>query len=502
MSEDGALQFDGIDKGSKEIYSFFSLFPDSKTPMSLFEGYLNMKDQQGSKQEYFKNNGVMPSFPAFDMMYDRVTGEDGYNVVKKVLEKEYEKEYEKSLIGKGHVNSVTNIAASKKAVDYIEKTYAPDYIEQMNSIILNQARNETLLVVDDTMTVEQIEAAFQETTRDVMNRLVKEEEYGTTQFAPFSGSKKAFVKGAMEKVHGLEDPFDAMNKVVAFVRMGLDQMYQPDSPMVNFLQDQGIESPPTTEDLYHMAEDGVFELNRVEGTDDYIVKLNLDNSRKYSAYSLADEVVEIKVDGQNFNPTRMFNTEFSTFAADKINEQLDYLGEESLIMRPISEKIFSLLQRGDKPFDDSEFNMLQTEFQDKIIDAYEETANDYAFQFSNRIRTVPKDPNEPIEQFLNRMAMDIHRVVFEEAAEFTNIGNINDSVNTVINEFSNIVEFEPGKAALLVDLVNTYNPDISKLKSAIKSGKAERIFKVFPEMGDYQKRILAYSFSEEYYETN
>ena len=142
------------------------------------------------------------------------------------------------------------------------------------------------------------------------------------------------------------------------------------------------------------------------------------------------------------------------------------------------------------------------EYQDKIIDFYEDTANDYAFNYSKLITGSSKNPGQTDKEYLITNAMNIHKNIFEEASNTDSFSTLEENVDIIMKTFVDRLETKPGQVAFLLDVYNLYKPDINELKKAIKKGDVDKLHSLFPDMGDMQKRILTYTFSPEYYEIN
>lgn len=499
LTDNGIIKYSSINKDSNSLFLFFDDLLRYKEPLDVAQSWRTYQDTKVKNQSILNEGGSLSASNSAKSFFSQLENLEDYSVTKNFLEAERNKQ--KKRYGSGQVSSTYNLYVAAKVEENIERVYDPDYIQNLDAIVYNEAKKLTQFEIGNETDPNVINNIFNQNVAKVMEMFVNENDYGTTRFAPNTGSKFAFAKDSMEKVHFLDEQ-SAINYTVSFVRMFIEDEYDINEDLRNAFQVAGIETKPTAEDLFHMAEDGAIEMMRIEGTNDYRVKFNLDFSRKFDAYAYADESIEVKVNGNHFNPSKMFNKRFTTY----VNEQMNKYVEDNNI-RPeiagLSKKFVSFFKTTGVPFDDTDFRKFDKEFQDKIIDIYETSANDFAFEYSNIMTNqYAKDPNEAIDNFLITNAKKIHQDIFEEGSMPDTFDTLEDNVQTIIEAFPERLKSRPGQVAFLLDLYNVYQPDINELKKAVKKGNVDDLFKLFPEMGDYQKRVLTYTFSKEYYETN
>lgn len=500
LTDGGIVSFEGINKNTNEMFSFFNGLKEFYDPITLAKEW---KENQEIKQKNLltkESGGVIALTAPAKEFFNEIEGMEGYSVTSNFLNKEFDRVRSKQEYSAFFPMRIV-VETSESAKKEIERLYDPEYIKNLDALVYEQAKMLTSIEVGPNTNPDIVSNIFEQNVAKVMTKLVNEDDFGTTRFAPNSGEKYTFAKDALEKVHKL-DEYTAINHLSSFTYMYVENNYDTDENLRNAFQINGIETKPTQEDLYQLAEQGGLEVERIDGTDDYRVKLNLDFSKKFDRYGYADDSISIKVNGKDFNPSEMFNTSFQTYVEKRTQDYLDTTDMDPYIMRPLVNKFMNSMRTVGIPFDDTNFNLLQKDYQDKLIDVYEETANDYAFSFSNIITNTFKQENESDRDFLLRQSVDIHNAIFEEAAMPDSFGTLEENVDAVMDMFSKRLETKPGQVAFILDAYNLYKPDLKKLKSAIRSGNVKKLHSLFPEMGDMQKRVLTYLFSPEYYETN
>ncbi len=500
LTNNGGIKFDNINKETNEMFTFFDGLKQYYQPMDIADKWKTVIENRAKTDaaELIPESGSFKSwFKEFESNENRSVTTDYIEAFRKARNKN--KIWNESFYGFDSDPLMTMIETEQM----IQEKFNPDYITQLDTKIEMEALRLTKI---DTQGIDDpniIENVFNQNVFKVMENLIKEEDYGVTLFAPNSGDQFAFHKDAMEKVHGLSND-DALNYVSAFVNTYMKQNYDTDPDLRNAFKDfNDVERRPTFEEIYKMAESGVFELERIEGTKDYKVKLNLDYARNFdiSPYPFADDTIEIKVDGKDFNPN-MYYRKFDTFLNDETNKYLKENGIDGIAAGLIKKFVMSIRQM-DAPFDSTEFRSIDKRFQDDIIEFYERVSNDEAFSYANNITNnflIAGD--EKPEDFLIRTAGKIHNSIYEGDSSSKVTDSYEDNTKIILDTFEERFKTRPGQVAYLLDIYTVYQPDINSLKAAIESGKEDQLLSLFPTMGDYQKRTLLYLFGVDYSETN
>lgn len=510
LTEGGVIQYSNIDKDSNELLNFFNSLKSYRDPIQLANDWKNIQKNKNENKLKSDSGGVIPMPSSGKTFFNELEKDEGYSVTKSFLEREFENIRSKNY--KGFLDSLVPMKivmeSSETARAEIERLYNPEYIKNLDSLVYEKAKMLTKLEIDDNTDPIVVNNIFEAKVAQVMEQLVNEDDYGVTRFAPNSGSQFTFSKDSMEKIHNI-DEYTAINYLTSFVSMYLETNYDTDADLRNAFQINGYEVKPSREDIYNLAEQGGLELIRIDGTNDYRVRLNLDFSKKFDRYAYADESIDIKVNGMDFNPSEMFNKKFETYMEERTNKYIESQPEigkdtwiDPYIMGPLIKKWIMTFKTAGIPFDDSSWNSLQKEYQDKIIDFYEDTANDYAFNYSKLLTGSSKNPDQTDKEYLITNAMNIHKNIFEEASNTDSFSTLEENVDIIMKTFVDRLETKPGQVAFLLDVYNLYKPDINELKKAIKTGNVDKLHSLFPDMGDMQKRILTYTFSPEYYEIN
>jgi len=518
LTDNGIVDFDNLSKEVTDIFSFFNAQKQWSEPTQIAKDYIQKKKNEVEididegipetvsfsswKKEYQSNENRSPTGNYIEIIRNRLNKHGikdkhtfgfQYNV----------SEIFEPILGTGVVptgGALETLVETEIALGKFNKDYLANFDAQLESEALRLTKVRSQNITDPNT----INTIYNEAVYEVMENYIKQEDYGVSMFAPNTGGEFAFIKDSMEAVHNLSND-DALNKTAAFFNMYIKQNYNTDENLRNAFQNMaGNEVMPTFEDAYRFAENGVFELTRIQGTNDYEMKLNLDNALElgFAPYPYAEDSISIKVDGMDFNPTRMFNRKFDTQLDIEANK---YLNETGIYgpARELIKKFYRGIKQMDDPFDSTEFKAIDEKFQNEIINIYEKTANDEAFGFANIIaNSFVKSEKEDTEDFLTRTAGNIHNVVYEEGRSTMIKDNYGENVGIIMNTFADRITNEPGKVGFLLDAYTVYQPDINQLQSAIQSGKEEDLLAVFPNMGDYQKRLMLYLFGKEYYETN
>lgn len=515
LTNDGAVKFENLSKETGDMFSFFNDMKQYYEPIDIARKWKNVVENRAST----KAEDMIEQSAAFKSWYKNFEDVENRSVTADYINK-YRKDrneykiYNDSFVGFefkflelfGFGDEPTGGSLEKlvETEEEILSKFDPDYIKNLDSMVEMEAIRLTTIDTQGEQDPNVINHIFNANVFKVMENLIKEQDYGVTRFAPNSGDKFVFYKDAMEKKHGLDEN-TAINYVSAFVNTYIKQNYDTDPDLRNAFKDMDdVEFRPTYEQIYKMAESGVFELMRVEGTDNYSVKLNLDNAGflGISPYSYADDTIEIKVDGKDFNPN-MFSRDFDTYLNKEAELYLDEIGVDGVLRDGIKKFVMSIRQM-DAPFDSTEFRAIDQRFQDSIIDFYERTTNDEAFRYSSNITNNfriagDEDPKE----FLIRTAKTIHSNIYEGASSSKITDTYEENVDTILDKFEERFKTRPGQVAYLLDLYTVYQPDLDQLMSAMKSKNNEKkLLALFPTMGDYQKRTLLYLFGDEYSETN
>ena len=500
LTNNGGIKFNNISKETNEMFTFFDGLKQHYQPMDIANKWKTVIENRAKTDaaELIPESGAFKSwFKEFESNENRSVTTDYIEAFREARNKN--KIWNESFFGFDSEPLMTMIETEQM----IQEKFNPDYITQLDTKIEMEALRLTKIDtqgIDDPSIIENV---FNQNVFKVMENLIKEEDYGVTLFAPNSGDKFAFHKDAMEKVHGLSND-DALNYVSAFVNTYMKQNYDTDPDLRNAFKDfNDVEKRPSFEEIYKMAESGVFELERIEGTKDYRVKMNLDNAGMLdiSPYPYADDTIEIKVDGRDFNPNMYYRT-FDTFLNKETEKYLDDNGIDGMARGLIKKFVMSIRQM-DAPFDSTEFRSIDQRFQDDIIQFYERVSNDEAFSYANNItNNFLIGGDEKPEDFLIRTAGKIHNSIYEGDSSSRVTDSYEDNTKIVLDTFEERFKTRPGQVAYLLDIYTVYQPDINSLKSAIESGKEDQLLSLFPTMGDYQKRTLLYLFGDEYSETN
>jgi hypothetical protein len=503
LSDNGIVKFKNLSSETTDMFSYFNSMKQYYEPLDIAKQYIKIQENKNNT----KADDYIPESASFSSWKKEFIGDDNRSVTKNYINN-YREQYNKYKIKDntffGFSFGFDVLGSLVETEQGILNKFNSNYISALDDLVEAKALELTKIDTQGISDKNIIENVFNENVFKVMDNLIKEQDYGVSRFAPNSGGQFAMVKDAMESVHRLNED-DAINKVAAFFNMYIKQNYDTDENLRNAFQNmQGNEVKPTFNDAYKFAEMGVFELKRIEGTDDYEMKLNLDNAMMlgFAPYPYAEDSIQIKVDGMDFNPTKMFNRRFDTYLEIETNK---YLDDNGIVGpgRDLIKKFVMGIRQMDAPFDSTEFRAIDERFQNSIIDLYEDTVNNEAFNFSNIItNSFIKSEEEDIEDFLNRSASNIHNVIYEEGSSKLIKEGYQDNVGLIIDTFQDRIENKPGQVAFLLDAYSVYKPDINKLKAAVKSGKEKDLLAVFPNMGDYQKRLMLYLFSEEYFETN
>jgi len=514
LTDNGAVKFDNISKETNDMFSFFQGQKQNYEPIDIagqWKQILENRAKTDAAELIPETDAFKSWFKEYDSIDRSVTGS---YINKYRTDRNKYKIYNEGflgfdfkfleLLGLGGDPQGGSLEKLIKTEQEILAKFDPDYIKNLDSMVEMEAIRLTKIDTQGMQDPNTIQNVFDANVFKVMENLIKEQDYGVTRFAPNSGDKFVFYKDSMEKVHGLDES-TAINYVSAFVNTYIKQNYDTDENLRNaFKNMDDVEFKPTFEQIYKMAESGVFELMRVEGTDDYTVKLNLDNaaSMGVSPYPYADDTIEIQVDGRDFNPN-MFSRDFDTYLNKEAELYLDEIGVDGILRDTIKKFVMSVRQM-DAPFDSTEFRAIDQRFQDSIIDFYERTSNDEAFRYSSNITNNfriagDEDPKE----FLIRTAKTIHSNIYEGASSSKITDSYEDNVDMILDAFQERFQTRPGQVAYLLDAYTVYQPDINQLMSAITSKNNEdKLLALFPTMGDYQKRTLLYLFGDEYSETN
>lgn len=502
LTDNGIVKFKNLSSETNEMFSYFNSMKQYYEPLDIAKQYIKIQDNRNNTKgdEYIPEGASFSSWKKEFLADERSVTKDYINNYRKKYN-DY-KIKDNTFIGFSFGFDV--LGSLVETEQGILNKFNPNYISALDDLVQAKALELTKIDTQGISDKNIIENVFNENVFKVMENLIKEEDYGVSRFAPNSGGKFAMVKDAMESVHRLDED-SAINYVAAFFNMYIKQNYDKDENLRNAFQDmQGHEVKPSFNDAYKLAEMGALELKRIEGTDDYEMKLNLDNAMMlgFAPYPYAEDSINIKVDGMDFNPTNMFNRKFDTYLNMEVNKYLDETGINGP-GRDLIKKFVMGIRQMDAPFDSSEFRAIDERYQNDIIDMYEQTVNGEAFNFANIItNSFIKSEDEDIEDFLNRSATNIHNVIYEEGSSKLIKEGYQDNVGLIINTFEDRIVNKPGQVAFLLDAYSVYKPDINKLKAAVQSGKEKDLLEVFPNMGDYQKRLMLYLFSEEYFETN
>lgn len=503
LTDNGIIEFDNLNKDVNEIFSFFNASKQFSEPVQIAQYYIKSKQNEAETDmdEFVKASATFSSWmKEYQSDENRSPSRDYIDTYRK----RYNKYKLKDNTFMGFSFGYDILGSLVETEQAIEERFNPDYISNFDAELESKAMKLTKIRSQGIDNPEAINTIYNQAVFEVMETLIKEDNYGVSRYAPNTGGKFAFVKDSMESVHRLTED-DALNYTAAFFNMYIKQNYDTDENLRNAFQNMaGNEVKPTFDDIYKFAENGVLELTRIEGTDDYEMKLNLDNAMMfgYAPYPYAEDSISIKVDGMDFNPTKMFNRKFDTQLDIEANKYLDETGIFGP-SRELIKKFYRGFKQMDAPFDSAEFRAIDEKFQNEIIDMYERTVNDEAFGFANIItNSFIKGEKEDTEDFLTRTAGNIHNVVYEEGRSTMVKDNYGENVGIIMNTFADRITNEPGKVGFLLDAYTVYQPDINQLQSAIQSGKEEDLLAVFPNMGDYQKRLMLYLFGKEYYETN
>lgn len=510
LTDNGIVEFDNLSKEVSDLFSFFNAQKQYSEPLQIAKDYIKIQENKAN-QDIDANITETQTFKAWRNNYqsneNRSPTSDYFKTIKDRINKHKISEGTtfgfaiNPLLSEGGFSVIDALVETERD---IQSKFNPDYISNFDAELESKAIALTKVRSQGITNTETINTIYNQAVNEVMDTLIKEENFAMSRFAPNTGGKYAFVKDAVESVHRLTED-DALNKAAAFFNMYIKQNYSTDENLRNAFQNiAGNEVELTFQDAYSFAESGVLELTRIEGTDDYEMKLNLDNAVDlgFAPYAYAEDSIVIKVDGMDFNPTRLFNRSFDT----QLNKEAEkYLDENGIfgVGRDLIKKFYRSMRQMDAPFDNTEFRSIDQKFQEDIINIYEKTANSEAFGFANTINnSFIKGDKENSSDFLTRTANNIHNVVYEEGRSTMITDSYEDNLGIIMNTFENRIEKEPGKVGFLLDAYTVYKPDINKLKSAVDSGEEKKLLELFPNMGDYQKRIMLYLFSVEYYETN
>ena len=424
----------------------------------------------------------------------------------------------------------------------INKLYTEnqDYFLMNKKQIDNQIKYRMNKVASGGESPESLKTLYDIVSVQVLNSWANESNRGPTTFAPNGFGELAYVSNSAEKNHGRDGkPLDKKT-MDSYVYTYLNEAIQQ-AKKVPIKNDQlrniftksgeaalfGAEDYPYNEDLWSMVTSGAVELEWVRGKGanaEYQVKLNMGATSLFDPNQFDADELLLNVNGDLFNPTKMYDTNFaqiktkvSNQIAEKLNNKddpvfnqatgglwnqlYDALDINALVGKGIEFAESVGFDIGGPQILKGEFggkdkpSGLQVELMNVIKKEYDLVLNDTATQFvknQNRILENSDLSIVDISKNLNRM-LNSNSPLKKNKMFKTNDEYYNTSKNLIENVeyFSQYNNYEQ---SLLLDAVMYNNTDLTLLNKFTKSGDVKLIDKLFPDSNDYYKSILKVTF--------